>query len=867
PDIQLNPVVLPPVLCAGNPINLTNFEPLANIAGSYTWYDGDPGNGGQVLSNPSEAIVINGSYWLQFAATADPTCTSLVEVPVSPAAGPSIMQIADPTPICQGEAVDLTALEPSINTLSLPGDFTWFKGDPNQANAVQLTDASAASQFPGVTTSYFAVFTEAGGCSSTVSVEYTVNDLPVLGFVPDQVVCAGVEVNLTAFEAAIANGLTGSVDWYLGPPDQGLIINNPAMFSPSNGDELFGEFTETGGCSNVVSLSFTVNDAPVLTNPGTQDGFCGAVAIDLTAFESTINTNGVAGNFVWYEGSTGDGTLVQVPNNVLIADGDAFSAVFTNSNNCSAFVSFGFEVNDPPALATIQVAPICETDAIDLTSLEGQINNQNLAGSFTWFEGNSTTGVVISNPAQYFPGTPIQICALFTASDNCTSESCFQLDLNPLPVLATLPQFPSACDGVPFDLTAFESDILIQNMAIGLGSWYMDDPNQGGTLIDDPSAILINPGDQYFFQFVSDVGCVNTIDFPVNDLPPISGVVAFYDCAADTLAIDLSNVMGGSFMGGYAISNGSPNQPGQVLPEGSSWSIQVVDGEGCFSDIVSGTVDCVQCSAGSADPIQDNILCCNDEVNLTVSGASTADGTILAWAVSAQADGPVDDEASLQAAADNNLVFLSQDNNAYQFSRSCSQGVGNLPNGEYFFTPVILEDPEIDSLAYDTLSNCIPTAIISPVFSSPTPDLWALQPMVITLPDGSPYNLNDSLAFGLPINQQLIDILGGLPPFDLFSLYDGDPNGNWSISFTNVGTGEFSFDVPDFLAVVDADSCSLITSDQVSVIPGLNGTVQPGETFSVSFQVPTPPADFPSVDPVCGGFGAPVLSLRPNNTG
>lgn len=131
--------------------------------------------------------------------------------------------------------------------------------------------------------------------------------------------------------------------------------------------------------------------------------------------------------------------------------------------------------------------------------------------------------------------------------------------------------------------------------------------------------------------------------------------------------------------------------------------------------------------------------------------------------------------------------------------------------------------------------------------------------MIFTFPDGSILNVNDELAFGLPLSQPLLDLAGGLPCLNLTDLFAGDPNGLWSITLTNTGPVGIDMGVPDFLVVNYADSCSLINEDQIYTIPGLDLYVAPGASAEAQFWVPPLPGGFPTVEEDCAAFGTPQL--------
>lgn len=130
--------------------------------------------------------------------------------------------------------------------------------------------------------------------------------------------------------------------------------------------------------------------------------------------------------------------------------------------------------------------------------------------------------------------------------------------------------------------------------------------------------------------------------------------------------------------------------------------------------------------------------------------------------------------------------------------------------------------------------------------------------MVFIFPDGTSFNVNDQYLPGthITITQQLISILPGgtLPCIPLTGLFPGDPNGTWIISATNMGTGAVSVTVPPFQIINYADSCNLITEDQIYTFDEIVIELDPGETQTIDLIVPPVPGEFPAIVETCSGF-------------
>ena len=265
------------------------------------------------------------------------------------------------------------------------------------------------------------------------------------------------------------------------------------------------------------------------------------------------------------------------------------------------------------------------------------------------------------------------------------------------------------------------------------------------------------------------------------------------------------------------------------------------------------------CIPAAAVPLQNDTICCGDTVTFNAPGFAVNPFTTVAWAITPEAEGPVIDQASATVAGDNGDIIIEY-GESVSFSRNCLTLNDSIVSESYYVTPFAIEDPNVEPLTYDTLQGCAPYAEICPTLEA-ADDNWEIFPMVFTFPDGSQLNVNDAIAFGLPIDQQLLDFATGgtLPCLNLTDLFAGNPNGEWSLSLTNTGTTAMDMSVPDFIVINSVDSCNLITEDESYLIEGIELTAGPGETVSVSFDIPPLPGNFPTVSPDCAAFGDPIL--------
>src|SRR5690606_35038306 len=103
---------------------------------------------------------------------------------------------------------------------------------------------------PVNTATYTVIGTDNYGCQNTAQVTVTINPLPMVDAGPDQVVCLGDMVTLSATGA-------NSYIWNWG-------VTNDVAFSPTNTQTYTVTGTDANGCVNSDQVVVTVNDLPIV---------------------------------------------------------------------------------------------------------------------------------------------------------------------------------------------------------------------------------------------------------------------------------------------------------------------------------------------------------------------------------------------------------------------------------------------------------------------------------------------------------------------------------------------------------------------------------------------------------------------------
>lgn len=323
-------------------------------------------------------------------------------------------------------------------------------------------------------------------------------------------------------------------------------------------------------------------------------------------------------------------------------------------------------------------------------------------------------------------------------------------------------------------------------------------------------------------------------------------------------------------MGYLEVTNGSSFDvqwflDGIAIPGAMGETFADVTTSGPYTVELSSSIGCSQisfpytlCIPGAVQPLNNDTVCCGDQLTLVAEGFTTNNTSTVVWGMSSEADGPILSQADADAAVADNSIFTSN-TDTLLWSRNCATLEDSLATGSFYFTPFTAQNPDQEPLLWDTLNaDCRPNGLMCPVLMG-ADSTWEIFPMIFTFPDGSTLNVNDELAFGLPLSQPLLDLAGGLPCLNLTDLFAGDPNGLWSITLTNTGPVGIDMGVPDFLVVNFADSCSLISEDQIYTIPGIDLFVAPGASAEAQFWVPPLPGGFPTIEEDCAAFGTPQL--------
>ena len=547
---------------------------------TYVW-DNGLGNGNNVSISPASTT----TYTVTGTDASGCVGTDAITVTINPI--PTVLA-GQPQTVCSGTAVTLSA-----------SGATTYSWDNGISQGVAFT--------PTATTTYTVTGT-ALGCTNTSSVLVTVNPLPTVVAGPQQTVCEGTSITLTASGASTYTWDNGAT--------QGV------AFTPAVGAVTYTVTGTSGaGCTNTSTVLVTVNPLP-LADAGGDQVVCAGTSVTLSGLGAATYTwnNGVADGIAFtpavgavtytVTGTSGAGCIAtdQVvvtvnPNPSPIINGTTdycigYPALLSTSIPFATY-DWSTLVSTATTSATIVNNPITVTvtNAFGCTGTSPAfIVNENLIitanSTETICQGQS---VLIHGVSQSVAGLYSQT---FTTS-TCDSVSNVTLIVNPLPIVnAGLDQ--EVCTPTATTLTA-----------TGAATYSWDNGITNGIPFTQALGTTT-----YTVTGTSVDGCISSdqVDIIVNPLPLVNAG------ADQAICIGASATISGAGAATYIWNNGVTDNVSFTPALTNTYTVTGTDANGCVNtDQVVVTVNPLPTVVAGPD---ENI-CFGASVTLSGSGAST----------------------------------------------------------------------------------------------------------------------------------------------------------------------------------------------------------------------------------------------------
>ena len=461
----------------------------SNLTGNEAYYSNSQALGGTVITGP---ITTTQTVWI-YDATAygcsdeESFVVTIENTPVITNPGAQTACDSYPLPAITGS--NLTGNEAYYsNSQALGG--TVITGPITTTQTVWIYDATAY------------------GCSDEESFVVTIENTPVITNPGAQTACDSYPL-----PAITGSNLTGNEAYY----SNSQALGGTVITGPITTTQTVWIYDATAyGCSDEESFVVTIENTPVITNPGAQ------TACDSYPLPAITGSN-LTGNEAYYSNSQAlGGTVITGPitttQTVWIYDATAYG--------CSDEESFVVTIENTPVITNPGAQTAC--DSYPLPAITGS----NLTGNEAYYSNSQALGgTVITGPI-----TTTQTVWIYDATAyGCSDEESFVVTIENTPVI-TNPGAQTACDSYP--LPAITGSNLTGNEA-----YYSNSQALGGTVITGP----ITTTQTVWIYDATAYGCSDEESFVVTieNTPVITNPGAQTACDSSPLpAITGSNLTG-----------------------------------------------------------------------------------------------------------------------------------------------------------------------------------------------------------------------------------------------------------------------------------------------------------------------------------
>lgn len=249
------------------------------------------------------------------------------------------------------------------------------------------------------------VFTSANGCDSLLITNVSLYSLPVLGAGPDQTVCEGGNVTLTA-----TNPSSLPISWNNG-------VTNFTSFTPLVTEDYVVALVSLDGCLVSDTVRVNVNTNPAASFIADTLNGCAPLVVEFT------NTTGVASSScVWSFGDGTTGSGCGIVNHTYTSSGSQTVALTVNyANGCTNTVTYNNYINvflQPTAAFSFGDE---ETDI--LHNEIHFINESSNASSYTWDFGDASGNSTATNPTYIYDADPANYIITLIARNSICSDT------------------------------------------------------------------------------------------------------------------------------------------------------------------------------------------------------------------------------------------------------------------------------------------------------------------------------------------------------------------------------------------------------------------------------------------------------------
>lgn len=334
-------------------------------------------------------------------------------------------------------------------------------------------------------------------CTDTIVMNViTGGGKPIPSFISAPV-CLNSVSNFTD-QSLPVSGTLNSWNWNFGDGNTSSQPNPSHVYSTSGNFSVKLIVINTSGCSDTITLPYTVNPNPV-ANAGNDIFICEDESVTLMASGGTT--------FSWSPGPAFDSVYSVTP-----LQNTVYTVSVSNSFGCIDTAQVMVTVNANP-VSSFNASPVC----VGSSSI---FVNQSLAGAgsisqFKWNFGNSTTSSFQDPVITYSSSGNYQVSLITTNTFGCSDTLLVPYNVNANPIAAF--QVPVVCQGVT-------SVFLNQSMAGGgsISSWTWSFGDGNNSFSQTPSHVYATSGTYPVSLIVQNtLGCKDTLisNYTVNPNP------------------------------------------------------------------------------------------------------------------------------------------------------------------------------------------------------------------------------------------------------------------------------------------------------------------------------------------------------------
>ncbi len=517
--------------CQGGSVTLLASNAPAGMTYTYQWRL----NGTAITGATSNTYVANASGNYSVTITTNSGCA---------ATSAATTVTVNPLPVLAANTGSASVCENGTVTLANAQAGGLWSTANNTIATINAVTGLVTGVNPGTTTLTY-TFTNANGCTNSVSTNFTVNALPAAVITANGTTtfCQGGSVVLTANTGS-------SYLWSNGQTTQSITVSNTSDITVT--------VTNANGCSATSAITSVVVNALPVANITSLNGnsFCQGGSVTLVASTGS--------SYAWSNGA--------FTQSVTVSSTQTLTVTVTNSDGCSA--------TSAPFTVTMNAAPVATITANGPTTFcaGGSVTlSAPAAASYLWSSGETTQTIVASVDGPY--------TVTITNGNACSATSAnMNITVNNLPTVQSIAGNNTVCAGSTTTLT---------NATIG-GTWTSS--NAAIATVSSTGVVTgVAAGTVTMTYTVTNAsGCSNAVSFniTVNATPVLTAIAGTaVVCEGATTLLANAQANGTWSSSDVAIATVAANGVVSGLNAGSATiTYTYTNAEGCTSSVSQALV-------------------------------------------------------------------------------------------------------------------------------------------------------------------------------------------------------------------------------------------------------------------------------------